>query len=109
MKVHKSSEFIADVEQQFEWYAVNAGWEIAERYLAAVQATCQFLGQYPNVGPRVGFNHPSLQYLRFFVVFRPFKKHVLFYEVTDKNVVMRRAMHGSRNLPGRLLDPPRTE
>jgi hypothetical protein len=39
MSVHKSDDFIADIERQFEWYALNANWEIAEHYLHAVEAT----------------------------------------------------------------------
>ena len=39
MSARKSGDFIADVERQFEWYAVNAGWEIADRYLDAVETT----------------------------------------------------------------------
>lgn len=38
MSVRKSEDFISDVERQFEWYAANANWEIAERYLEAVEA-----------------------------------------------------------------------
>ena len=43
---------------------------------------------------------------RFFVVFRPFQKHILFYEVAGEDVLMRRAMHGHRDLLQRLLQPP---
>ena len=102
----KSKEFLADVEQQYEWYAVKAGWELADRYLDAVEATCWLLGQHPLLGPRGGFHHARLHDWRFFVVFRPFKKHILLYEVIDEVVVMRRAMHGHRDLPRRLLEPP---
>ena len=35
-----------------------------------------------------------------------FKKHVLFYEMLEDDVLMRRAMHGQRDLPRRLLEPP---
>jgi len=45
MNVRKTDDFIADIERQFEWYAVNAGWEVADRYLVAVEATCRLLGQ----------------------------------------------------------------
>jgi plasmid stabilization system protein ParE len=45
------------VERQFEWYALNAGWEIADRYLDAVEATCRLLGQHPLLGPRGSFRH----------------------------------------------------
>ncbi len=108
MNVRKSDDFIADVERQVEWYAINAGWDVAQHYLAAVEATCRLLGQHPQLGPHGDFTHPRLRDWRFLLVFRPFKRHVLFYEVTGDSVVMRRAMHGHRDLPRRLIEPPRT-
>jgi plasmid stabilization system protein ParE len=105
MSERKSGDFIADVERQFEWYAVNASWEIAERYLDAVEATCQLLGQHPQLGPVAGFSHPRLRDWRFIVVFRPFQKHILFYEIQGEDVLLRRAMHGHRDLPRRLVEP----
>lgn len=104
MSLRKSDEFIADIEQQFQWYALNADWEIAESYLEAVEATVQLLERYPQLGPIGGFRHPRLRTLRFLVVFRPFNKHILFYEIVNGDVIMRRAMHGQRNLPQRLLE-----
>src|SRR6202041_532500 len=96
MSVRKSDDFVADVERQFEWYALHADWDVAERYLRTVEATCQLLGQHPQLGPLGGFAHALLSDWRFFVVFRPFQKHVLFYELADSDVVMRRALHGHR-------------
>jgi plasmid stabilization system protein ParE len=61
MSVRKTDDFIADIERQFEWYALNANWEIAEHYLDAVEATVQLLEQHPQLGPRGGFNHPKLR------------------------------------------------
>ena len=106
MNVRKSDVFIADVEKQFEWYLANAGEEVAERYLNAVEATCHLLGRYPQLGPAIRFSHPRLQGWRFFVVFRPFKKHVIFYEIAGKEVTVRRIAHGSRDLPRRLIENP---
>ena len=105
MSLRKSDDFIADVERQFEWYVVQAGWEVADHYATVVEATCGLLGQHPRLGPHGGLKHSRLRDWRFFVVFRPFKKHVLFYEVSGDDVVMRRAMHGQRDLPRRLLEP----
>ncbi len=105
MNVGKTDDFIADIERQFEWYAINAGWEVADRYLVAVEATCRLLGQHPHVGPGGGFTLPRLRKWRFFLVSRPFNKHALFYEVRDDELVLRRAMHGRRDLPRRLLEP----
>jgi hypothetical protein len=31
MSVRKADDFIADVERQFDWYLVEAGWEVADR------------------------------------------------------------------------------
>ncbi len=109
MSARKSGDFIADMERQFEWYAVNANWEIAERYLAAVEAVCQLLARHPQLGSRAGFSHPSLRDWRFIVVFRPFQKHILFYELDGDDVLLRRAMHGHRDLPRRLVEPPETK
>jgi plasmid stabilization system protein ParE len=106
MNVRKPDEFISDIERQFEWYVLNAGEDVAEHYLAAIQSTCQLLGQHPQLGPRAGFTHPRLCDWRFFVVFRPFKKHVIFYEIIGDDVIMRRTMHGHRDLPRRLLESP---
>jgi plasmid stabilization system protein ParE len=103
--VRKSDDFISDVERQFEWYVFNAGWDIAERYLAAIETTCQLIHRHPLLGPDAGFSHPRLQGWRFIVVFRPFQKHVLFYEASGADVMLRRAMHGHRDLPRRLVEP----
>jgi plasmid stabilization system protein ParE len=106
MNVRKTDEFIADVERQFEWYAVNAGWNVAERYLGAMAALSRLLVQHPHLGPHGGFVHPRLREWRFFLVFRPFNKHIVFYEVVAVEVLLRRAMHGHRDLARRLPEPP---
>jgi plasmid stabilization system protein ParE len=108
MSVRKSDDFIADLEGQAQWYLANAGGEVADRFLTAVEAPCRLLGQHPQLGPRGGFSHERLREWRYFLVFRPFSKHVLFYELREGDVVMRRAMHGHRDLPRRLLEPPGT-
>lgn len=69
MNVRKSDEFIADVERQFEWYVIEAGWEVEDRYLDAVEAVCWLLGQHPLLGPAGGFAHPRLCDWRFFSSF----------------------------------------
>jgi plasmid stabilization system protein ParE len=109
MRVRKADDFIADVERQFDWYLAKAGWAVAERYLDAVEATCRLLGQHPNLGPRGGFSHPRLCEWRFFLVFRPFNQHILFYELAGGEIVLRRAMRGQRDLPRRLLEVPGAE
>jgi plasmid stabilization system protein ParE len=36
----------------------------------------------------------------------PFSRHIVFYEILAGEVVRRRAMHGHRDLPRRLLETP---
>jgi plasmid stabilization system protein ParE len=105
VSVLKTDDFVTDVERQFEWYTTNAGREVADRYLDAVEATCRMLGEHPLLGPRGGFTHPRLRDWRFFLVLRPFQKHILFYEVAARDVVMRRAVRGGRDLSPGLLEP----
>ena len=106
MSVRKTDYFIADVELQYQWYAEHAGWDIADQYLAAVEGTCALIERQPLLGPVVRFVHPRLTGWRFFIVFHPFHRHVLFYEAVDQEVILRRALHGHRSFPQRLLDPP---
>ena len=48
MSVRKADDFIAEVERQFDWYLTKAGWEVADRYLDAVDP-------FPICDLRVGF------------------------------------------------------
>ena len=109
MNVRKSDDFIADAELQYQWYAERAGWEVADRYLAAIASTCALIERQPLLGPGAGLTHPRLAAWRFFVVVRPFRRHVLFDEIIDGEVIMRRVLHGHRNRPKRLLEPPGPE
>jgi plasmid stabilization system protein ParE len=106
MNVLKTDDFVADVELQYQWYAEHAGWGIAERYLSAILSACALLERQPLLGPMAGLAHPRLKDWRFFVVLRPFNRHLLFYEVVGGDLVLRRAMHAYRNLPQRLVEPP---
>ena len=81
MNVQKSDDFIGDLEHQFEWYVSQAGWDIAEQFLSAAEATCQLLARHPRLGPSGRFTHLRLGSWRFFLVSRPFHMHVFFYEV----------------------------
>jgi len=109
MTVRKSDYFIADVELQYQWYAENAGWDVADRYLNAIASTCALIERTPMLGPVATFHHPRLAAWRFFVVLRPFHRHLIFYECRNDEIILRRALHGQRHLPQRLIDPPGAE
>ncbi len=49
---------------------------------------------------------PKLAGIRFFLVRKPFDKHLIFYRVCGDTLDIVRIVHGMRDLPRRLLDPP---
>jgi plasmid stabilization system protein ParE len=38
----------------------------------------------------------------------PISKHILFYETDGDDILPRRVLHGHRDLPRRLVEPPET-
>src|ERR1035441_4056744 len=130
--IRKSAFFLGDFETQFRWYEEEAGREIAWRYLLAVDQTLARLAAHSDLGRLRHFSHPELQGLRSFLVTRPFHRHLIFYRhdesyinvepVTrpfhrhlifyrhgEANLYAVRVMHGARDLPRRLREPPATE
>ena len=55
------------------------------------------------------YEHPKLAGIRFFLVRKPFGKHLIFYRVCGSTLDIVRIVHGARDLPRRLLDPPGAE
>jgi plasmid stabilization system protein ParE len=106
LPIHRSDWFNSDFDLQFRWYLREAGEEIAERYLAAVLATLRELARHPGMGRPRRFQNPALKSLRSFRVIRPFHRHVIFYRATESDFFAERLIHGMRDLPRRLAEPP---
>ena len=109
LAVRIGSEFHQDVARQIRWYLLHANAEIAGSYADAVDATLEFLGRFPELGPRCRFQHSELRELRQFRVEGSFDRHQVFYRVTASELIAVRTLHGMRDLPRRLLDPPGAE
>ena len=106
LTLHRAGDFNADFDQQYRWYLEQAGEELAERFLAALLVTARLLTVQPDLGRRRKFRNPALHDLRSFRVNPPFNKILIFYRVTKDSVELWRLMHGSRDLPRRLVEPP---
>lgn len=104
--VVRSAEFRADLAEQAEWYVEQGGFELAERYGAAVVQTLARLELDPFAGRRRGFRAKGLKGLRSVTVIRPFHVHIVFYRVEGDVIQIFRVMHGARDLPRRLQQPP---
>jgi toxin ParE1/3/4 len=106
LSLRRSELFIRDFEIQVDWYFRRAGEEIAVGYLEALDRTLAQLARHPGLGRIRHFRHPKLQGLRSFRVAPPFNRHLIFYRFDASVLVAERVVHGMRNLPRRLIEPP---
>lgn len=82
---------------------------LALDYARAVETILEFLAQYPQLGTRCAYPEPQLADMRFYLVQKPFERHLIYYRISDEELVAFRVVSGARDLPRRLLDPPGTE
>jgi plasmid stabilization system protein ParE len=94
-----------DMTLQYRWYLENADADVAERYLQAVDHTIQAIAKNPGLGIRRHFKATELVRIRSIPVHKPFDRHLLFYW-DGSTLRIERVLHGSRDLPQRLLDEP---
>jgi toxin ParE1/3/4 len=102
----RSDWFVGDLEHYAAWYQSEANWEVAERYLHAVNATIARLADMLGMGRLARFSSPILRNLRYFPVERPFDKHMIFYRHDRAALYLERVIHGTRDLPRRLTERP---
>jgi plasmid stabilization system protein ParE len=106
LTLRQSDYFLADVELQFRWYLEHGNGEVARRYRKAVQATILKLLERPETGRPRFKNDPELKEMRCCLVVKPFGKQLLFYRIENEALVFERTIHGARDLPRRLKQPP---
>ena len=106
LPVRRSDEAQLDLELQAEYYAQCAGLQLAFDFTRAVERSCTALGVTPSLGPIYKIRDPQLGTLRKWRVDEPFDKHLIFYRTDEDAIVVVRLIHGMRDLPRRLLEPP---
>jgi len=74
--------------------------------LNAVLATLRLLATQPDLGRRRKFRHSALRGIRSFRLTSPFGVHFIFYRHNSAELSAERLMHGARDLPRRLVEPP---
>jgi plasmid stabilization system protein ParE len=83
---------LADVDAIAAGTSTDAGL----RFYDAVQRTCEFLAEYPNVGTRRSAADPSLANLRSYGV-RGFRNYLIFFLALADGVVIARVRHAARD------------
>jgi len=94
------------MERRVDWYRDQAGPEIAERFVLAVKSTLEALCETPDLGRRRFSNWPELAGIRSFRIAPPFKRILVFYRHDAESLFAERLIHGARDLPRRLSEPP---
>jgi len=106
LPVSLASRAEADLAHQCRWYIENANAEVAERFLTAFHVTVGILARHPGLGQARKFRAPELAGSRSFPVGGRFGVHLIFYREIGEALSIERVMHGARDLPRRLLEPP---
>jgi toxin ParE1/3/4 len=106
LTLHRSDDFNRDFDLQYRWYLEQAGEAVAERYLQALLGTLRLLAAQPGLGRQRTFRHPALRDMRSFRLASPFEVHLIFYRHHAGELFAERLMHGARDLPRRLVEPP---
>jgi len=96
LRVSSSGRAEADLTHQYRWYIDNASVGVAERFLAAFDATEARLAEHPCRGRSRRFSAPELAGIRSFPVGGRFGVHLIFYRFTGQALAIERVMHGAR-------------
>ncbi len=96
----------ADLTNQYRWYLDNANLPVAERFLAAFDATVARILKAPTLGRSRKFRSAELHGIRSLIMGSGYASHLIFYRISETTVSVERVMQGARDLERRLLEPP---
>lgn len=86
---------INDILEQSDWYEQQSGETLATRWENAV--TSAVVAENPRSGPTCAFTTNELQGIRRMRI-EGFPKHLIFYRVEDREILILRVVHGTRDL-----------
>lgn len=92
-----------DLVQAYRYYAREGGIAVADRFLAAAEATFARLAGRPGLGTRYEHAHEAAGEPRYFPIGR-FRKRLVFYRPVEGGIEVVRVLHGARDLEGILAE-----
>ena len=94
-----SDAAVVDIVEQADWYSMQSGKALAQRWEDAVTSAIMRALHRPNTGTRCHFQADELPDLRR-VPIPGFPKHLFFYRFDRGVVSILRVVHGTRDLEG---------
>jgi toxin ParE1/3/4 len=79
-------------------YIAQDNLQAADRFLEALERSCELLATMPEMGSRRTFDNPALADVRMMPI-KGFEKHLIFYRASPDGVEVIRIVHGARDLP----------
>ena len=95
-----SDAAIADILEQSDWYETQADRNLAKRWEDAVTGTLLRILQSPGTGSPCKFAAAELRSTRRLPVAPGFGKHLIFYQLSESEILVLRVVHGARDLEG---------
>jgi len=86
-----------DIEDIIDQIADRQGFDAADRYLQQINAKCQTIASFPNIGRSRDELAPSLRSL-------PIDDYLIFYRAIDNGVEIIRVVSGYRDLEALFSD-----
>lgn len=99
--IHKRASAKRDLVAHYVYLAEQTGSETAERFLAGVEKSCQYLSEHPEMGRALSLRPPALAGLRKWHV-SGFEKFLIFYLPRAGAVSIVRVLHAAQDWWGLL-------
>ena len=96
-----SGQALRDIDDAIDHYLSEAGVEVAQRFVDAVEAAFDLIGRQPVIGSPRYAHELQIPELRSWAL-SDFP-HLLIYVVADDGVDVLRVLHGARDIPATLV------
>jgi toxin ParE1/3/4 len=96
-KITKRPTAKNDLTAAATYLGENAGVRVALRFLEAAEAAFETLAFMPRIGVVRDYNNPNFAGMRMWPLPR-FRKYLIFYVVTVKEIEIIRVLHGSQDI-----------
>ena len=96
-RIIKSRLAMQDVVEITDYLAMRTSLAASDRFVDAVDRTCQRLARLPGIGSRWDDDEIDPMEARFFPVLR-YPKYLVFYRQMEGGIEILRVLHGARDL-----------